>query len=245
MLDSLAERLDRGDGWFAALTLGNKNDPRALPKLLELLSEGSSNASAYAVFRAMENIIDPSAGPVLREWVERKPEHSERQSAAILLQKIDVMSGGGREPSSPLEFDRFVDVLVNEANAAIARFRSDHSEARPCAFAFDGDPYEGFFACCLDSSSRDGSDEETEVGYFEWHLYHEFEIDVRGVLPEEIPLSPTLKDGYVEFHFRPILEKASRILAESGAFEELDLARPFMIGYAYHSEPLIVCARVS
>jgi hypothetical protein len=244
VLEAIAAHLPVSKTSSLALALGNAGDARALPYLLALLTTGAADASPWALFKALEPIVAPAAVAPLTAWLADNPSHPEAGNARTVLRKAAALaSGKPLPPTKAPNFEPFIARLVAEGKKAAKAFVRAHPKATVCAFAFDASPYEEYFAACLDSAERPGASEETEIGRYQWHLFHEFELPVHSKLGKgAIPPSPSVQDGYVEHFFRPILRRACEELAQCGAFDGLRLQQPFRIGYAYPSESRIDCA---
>lgn len=243
-LDARFAQVERCGDPTLAVSLGSLGDPRALPYLLGVLRRGAQGTTPWALFKAMEFVLDASAVEPLKAWLGKNASHPEARNAQVLLQKAQAIAAGKPlpPPKAP-DFEGFVAKLVKEGQKAVKTLAKAHKHAQVCAFAFDADPSEQYFAACFDDAARPNAQGETEVGLFQWHLWHEFELPVAAKLPKgSLPPSPSVQDGYVEHFFRPILQRACQTLANDGAFEALQLVRPFVVGYAYHGEPLVICA---
>lgn len=245
--DGLLACVRDGRSVTAAATLGSVGDARALPYLLAMLDRDEPGVHVSRLLPALDYVIDGSAVGPLERWIARHPTQWEVKAAAVLLKKAKAIAAGKPlPPPAPPDFDGFVPKLVGEVKKAVKAFKKAHPTARVCAFAFDADPYNEFFAACFDDATRNGAHGEPEVGRYRWHLFHEFGLPVGKKLPKDgVPPSPSVHDGYVEHYFRPVLTRACERVLEEGLFDALDVERPFSVGYAYHSETLTVCATVA
>ncbi len=244
--DALLACVQSGRSATAAATLGAVGDPRALPYLLDLLDRDTPGVHVSRLLPALDYVIDGSAVGALERWIARHPTQWEAKAATVLLKKAKAIAAGKPlPPPPPPDFEGFVPKLVGEAKKAVRAFRKANPGARVCAFAYDADPYNEFFAACFDDAARTGARDETEVGNYRWHLFHEFELPVSKKLPKDgVPPSPSVHDGYVEHFFRPILQRACEQAVAEGVFEPLAIERPFTVGYGYHSEELRIVATV-
>ncbi len=245
--DALLACVEAGRSVGAAATLAFVGDRRALPHLLRFLDRDEPKLHASQLIPAIDLVVDATAVGPLERWIARHPAQWEAKAAATVLKKARAIAAGRPLPAPrPPEFEVFVPKLVAQGKKAVTAFRRAHPGSRVCAFAFDADPYNEFFAGCFDDATRPDAHDEVEVGLYRWHLFHEFELPVSGKLPKGgLPPSPSVHDGYVEHFFRPILVRACEALVAEGAFGALKLDHPFTVGYAYPSERLTVCARIA
>jgi hypothetical protein len=110
--------------------------------------------------------------------------------------------------------------------------------------------YDGARACAVPMFNN-------EVGDFSHHMIHECPYDALDAFARSPGYSklnarakPAAKklgrtgndyDGYIEGHTRAVLARVCDKLVDDGAFAKLELACPFGVGYAYHSEKVTIC----
>lgn len=83
-----------------------------------------------------------------------------------------------------------------------------------------------------------------ELGDWSHHMIHEISTDLRAFTSSDRYRVLNVEagvDGWIEGRCRGVLTRVCDRLVDDGAFAGLELAVPFGVGYAYASEPLIVC----
>lgn len=242
--DAYAEELARSDNAEVALALAMLGDARGLPRILRILDHPEPNTTSFAVFHALEHLVDATAVEPLTRWLAAHPNDAYVANAKTLLARAKaIASGKPPKPPKPPRFDAFVTKLVAEGKRAAKAFQRANPNVTVSSFAFDASPGDEYFAGCFDDASRPDAAEETTVGNFSHHLFHEFSLPVASKLPKgPLPPSPSVADGYVEHFFRPVLERACQELATSGSLDSIRALGSLRVGYAYHDSVFVICA---
>lgn len=85
------------------------------------------------------------------------------------------------------------------------------------------------------------ADFNEEIGFFTYHIYANITFPELDEMwrQDTYPKGEEYEDNYIEGNVRIILWKVVERLIASQVFEQMKLASPFRIGYAFHDEPFV------